>query len=304
MKAGYGIIGTGSFASALARVTRAPALLYGTAAPRGDAGGQARFTPDPAELCREARFLVLAVRGKHVADALEPLGAHLLGDHFVVHASGALLPEGTVSQVIKERTAVKRVGVLAGPALARDLEQDNPSALVIASAFDDVMLAGQKLLAAPPVLRVYRRRDLQGVELAAALSGVMTIAVGLVDGLELGAGPRALGITRAVAEMARFGNAAGAGEAAFSGLAGLGNVLVRSQTGSEHAEDYQLGLALARGDRSGSSEGADTARVAQTLGRRLGVRTPILDGVVALVDGKATATDVLSRLTEMQALEE
>src|SRR3990167_5770848 len=129
-----------------------------------------------------------------------------------------------------------KIGALAGPALPGALAIGEFSSMVVASPFDEVVAETRRLLNAPPVLRVYGSKDLSGVELASALSGAYIVALGLADGLGMGAGPRAVLITRAIAEASRLGAALGADPRTFSGLAGLGNILVRA--GSERSADY------------------------------------------------------------------
>lgn len=262
-----------------------------------------RATTDPAELAARCRLLVIAVPSTDVYSRARLLGDVVDATHLIVHAVGALsVPydephdseELGVSQVFLEETPVLRVGVLAGPALPSDLITGNFSSVVVASAYDEVTAHARRLLGVPPALRVYGSRDIVGVELAAALSGAYTIAIGMSDALEVGPGPRAVLITRAVAEAARLCVAAGGEQRTFAGLAGLGNLLVRTSAASgANSVDYQLGLRLGRGEthHSNHSEGALAARAGAHLAKRLGVRMPVLSGVAAVVSGKMTAAE-------------
>jgi len=190
-------------------------------------------TTDLAQAAR-ARLLVLTLPSLRVVDTILALGAHVSGEHVVLHALGAPVDVGgalaRVSQVIRAETAVRRIGVLAGPALPQDLATGRPAALVVASAFDEVVAQARRVFDVPARLRVYGSRDLSGVELASALSSALTIALGLADGLGMGAGPRAVLVCRAVAEATRLIVAAGGVEKTFAGLAGLGNLLVRASS--------------------------------------------------------------------------
>jgi glycerol-3-phosphate dehydrogenase (NAD(P)+) len=169
-------------------------------------------TSDPRRLAAEARFLVLAVASTDVRDRARELGDVIDGSHIVVHAIGALATPTNerVSEVMAQGLPTLKIGVLAGPALPPDLIEGQFASMVIASTFDEVVAEGRRLLNAPPGLRVYASKDLVGVELASALAGAYTVALGLADGLGMGAGPRAVLITRAVAEASRLGAAAGA----------------------------------------------------------------------------------------------
>jgi len=321
-----GIVGTGAFGTALAGVI---AGQGGKVVLWGDDEGRVRelattrknerrlpgvtlpasvkATSDAAELAGEARLVILAVPSTRVGRTVRALGKVLDGRHLLVHAVGALVGgQERVSELVKRETPVKRVGAVAGPALARDLADKKPCALVVASPFDEVINVTRHALTALPSLRVYTSRDLTGVELASALSGAMTVAVGLGDGLGFGVGPRAVLMTRAVAEAARVGVAAGARERTFGGMAGLGNLLVRAfSVSNERSDDYRLGLALATKDAARpETEGSRTAGAAVKLARHLGVKTPILDAVDGVVNEGLSAKEAAARLLETVAEEE
>ena len=305
-----GIVGAGTFGTALGSVlaragrrvilwsrdraivdaiqtTRRSPRLHAAALPE-----PLEATADPRWLAEQARFLVLAVSSQDVRDRSRELGDVLDGSHIVVHAIGALAAPTNerVSEVMLRGMATQKVGVIAGPSLPDDLVEDlsvyHSASLVIASRFDDVVAEGRRLLNAPPGLRVYTSKDLIGVELASALSGAYTVALGMADGLGIGAGPRAVLVTRAVAEASRLGQAAGAEPRTFAGLAGLGNLLVRA-TG-DRSQDYVLGRRLVHGiataDRA-STEGARAALAGLELANSLRVRVPVLQGIAAVIAG-------------------
>jgi glycerol-3-phosphate dehydrogenase (NAD(P)+) len=250
-------------------------------------------TADPRKLATESRFLIMAVSSTDVRDRARELGEFLDGSHIVVHAVGALAaPDNErVSEVLRQGLPTLKIGVLAGPALPVDLVKGDFSSMVVASTFDEVVAEARRLVNAPPLLRVYGSKDLPGVELASALAGAYTVALGLCDGLRMGPGPRAVLVTRAIAEGARLSQAAGAEARTFSGLAGLGNMLVRS---TEHSADYMLGRRLADGvvtADGGRTEGARAAIAGDALARQLRVRMPVLQGLAAVLAGRAEPRD-------------
>jgi glycerol-3-phosphate dehydrogenase len=220
-----GIVGAGSFGTALGSVlaragrrvvmwSRDPAVVDAITTkrscprlPEAPLPAPLEATADPRKLAAEARFLVLAVSSKDVRDRARELGNFVDGSHIVVHAVGALaLPTNDrVSEVLQQGLPTLKVGVLAGPALPADLAQGVFSSIVVASTFEEVVREARRLLNVPPALRVYGSKDLAGVELASALAGAYTVALGLCDGLAMGPGPRAVLITRAVAEASRPG---------------------------------------------------------------------------------------------------
>jgi glycerol-3-phosphate dehydrogenase (NAD(P)+) len=321
-----GIVGAGSFGTALASVlaragrrvvmwSRDPAVADAInttrSCPRLPAAplpAPLEATADPRRVAAEARFLVMAVSSKDVALRSKELGGFLDGSHIVVHAIGALaVPTNErVSEVMEQGLPTLKIGVIAGPALPADLAAGEFSSVVVASRFDEVVSEARRLLNAPPTLRVYSSKDLAGVELSSALSGAYTVALGLCDGLDMGAGPRAVLITRVVAEASRLIHAAGAETKTFSGLAGLGNMLVRGgkRIGSE---DYQLGRRLAEGVITADGERTEGARAALagvTLADRLRVRMPVLTGVAAVLSRRAEPRDVAKLIGDTVAIEE
>ncbi len=335
-----GIVGAGTFGTALGSVLARAGrrvILYSRDVAVVEAIQQTRRCPrlptaqlpepleataDARKLASEARFLVLAVSSRDVRTRARELGDVLDGSHIVVHAIGALpapadqkgktgsgthLVNERVSEVLLDGMPTQKVGVLAGPALPADLAQSIYSSMVVASRFDEVVSEGRRLLSAPPALRVYTSKDLVGVELASALAGAYTVALGLADGLSLPTGPRAVLVTRAVAEASRLGQAAGAEPRTFAGLAGLGSLLVRSQQGGDKSADYLLGRRLAEGivtaDAS-RTEGARAALAAVELAASLKVRMPVLQGIAAVLTGKLEPRDAAQLIGDQVATEE
>ena len=138
-----------------------------------------------------------------------------------------------------------RVGVLSGPSFALEVARGQPTALVAAS---EHALVREALIAAfhGPSLRVYASDDIVGVEVGGAVKNVLAIATGLCDGLNLGMNARAALITRGLAEMTRLGVALGARAETFTGLSGLGD-LVLTATG-DLSRNRKVGLLLAAGN--------------------------------------------------------
>jgi len=273
-----------------------------------------RATVDPQELTDSARLLVIAVPSSDVYSRARLLGDVVDPSHLIVHAVGALsVPfdeprdqanELFVHQVFMEETPVLRVGVLAGPALPNDICGGAFSSVVVASGYDEVIAHARRLLGVPPALRVYGGRDMIGVELSAALSGVYTVAIGMSDALGVGPGPRAVLITRAVAEAARLCVAAGGEQKTFAGLAGLGNLLVRTSAESrEYSVDYQLGVGLGRDHELDLTEGGRAARAGARLAAKLGVRMPVLSAVNAVVSGQLSAAEAAKMADSVAAQE-
>ena len=198
-----------------------------------------------------------------------------------------------------------RAGVLSGPSFALEVARRQPTALVAASQHAEVRAA---LVAAfhSPSLRVYASDDLVGVEVGGAVKNVMAIAAGLCDGLQLGLNARAALITRGLAEMTRLGVALGARAETFTGLSGLGD-LVLTATG-DLSRNRKVGLLLAQGKSLEEvlaslghvAEGVYCARTVVQRAASLGVDMPIAQSVVALLDGRLKASEAVALLMERE----
>lgn len=191
--------------------------------------------------------------------------------------------------------------VLSGPSFAAEVARGQPTALVAASASPRLrdLLVGAFHGSA---LRIYASDDMVGVEVGGAVKNVLAIATGLCDGLQLGLNARAALITRGLAEMTRLGVALGARPETFTGLSGLGD-LVLTATG-HLSRNRQVGLLLAQGktlqqaiDSLGHvAEGVYCARTVVQRARQLGCEMPIAEAVLALLDGRLSMGEVLGQL--------
>jgi glycerol-3-phosphate dehydrogenase (NAD(P)+) len=206
----------------------------------------------------------------------------------VLSLTKGLDPEsgGRLSQLVEGRS----VAVLSGPNFAEELAEGLPAAAVIASA--DAPLAEELQEAVNSLaFRVYVNDDLVGVELCAAAKNVIALAAGGVDGLRLGDNAKAALIARGLAEMARLGEACGARAETFSGLAGMGDLIVTCW--SRHGRNRHAGELIARGAAPeeaaaeiGTVEGLTTAPVLRDLSHRVGIELPITEGVCHVLDGQ------------------
>jgi glycerol-3-phosphate dehydrogenase (NAD(P)+) len=212
-------------------------------------------------------------------------------------------PALPISEVVRQETSLKLLGALAGPARPADLEEWSPAGLICGSAFEEVVAAVRQVLVCT-TLRVYANRDLVGVEVARALSGMVALASGVCDVLEFGTSARAMLVSRSAAEIARLGMALGGKERTFLGLAGFGGFNLASD--DTDGADFQLGRLL------GSGMAISVAQ--QQLGRpcvspsaipdafelagRLGVHMPILSALERLVFARAPIATVVRQILE------
>lgn len=210
----------------------------------------------------------------------------------------------TMSGVIARRLPYARIAALSGPSLALEVAKHVPTAVVAASEDPAIARVVQELFNTP-AFRVYSSTDLAGVELGGALKNVFAIAAGVCDGLGFGDNTKAALITRAIAEMRRIGVAGGAQADTFAGLSGLGDLTVTCF--SRHSRNRTFGEKLGRGGQAAAIltemvsvvEGFPTARSARQLAGKLGVVSPIIDEVHAMLfeakNPKEAVRDLMTR---------
>jgi glycerol-3-phosphate dehydrogenase (NAD(P)+) len=194
-----------------------------------------------------------------------------------------------------------RVGVLSGPSFAIEVARGQPTALVAASL--DASLCDEAVDALhSDNLRIYTSDDPVGVEVGGAVKNVLAIATGIADGMQLGLNARAALITRGLAEMTRLGVALGARPETFTGLSGLGD-LVLTATG-DLSRNRSVGRRLAEGlplarilaELGHVAEGVPTTPMVLQRAAALGVEMPIAEAVAAVLDGRTTPAQALEQL--------
>jgi glycerol-3-phosphate dehydrogenase (NAD(P)+) len=297
------VVGAGAWGTAFARVLRDRGHEVTVAARDREqaraimeTGRNARYLPDvsldgiAAAALDEApladsELVVLAVPSRSFGEVV----AALPEDGPVLSLTKGLDPAtgNRLSTLFGDRP----VAVLSGPNFAEEIGHGLPAAAVIASEDQKLVERLQQELNSV-IFRVYVNSDVVGVELAAASKNVIALAAGGVDGLGLGDNAKSGIVTRGLAEMARLGEASGARNETFSGLAGMGDLIVTCW--SHHGRNRRAGELIARGASPeeaaaeiGTVEGLTTAPVLRGLAQRVGVEMPITNAVCEILDGRS-----------------
>jgi glycerol-3-phosphate dehydrogenase (NAD(P)+) len=277
-------------------------------------GRNERFLPGvqlPRELVIEgdlhraiemAECIVVAVPSKAFRQVTQSLASHT--GVVVSVTKGIEYDTGlTMCGILAENAPKARSAVLSGPTFAIEVAREIPTAIVAASR--DAATASQaQSLFNRPTFRVYTSSDLLGVELGGALKNVIAIAAGVGDGLGFGDNSKAALVTRAIVEMRRLGVACGAQGDTFTGLSGLGDLMVTCF--SRHSRNRGFGERVGRGEPPAAvaesmlavAEGYPTARSAYQLARKHQVMTPVIDEVYAMLhQGKDVGRAVRDLMT-------
>jgi glycerol-3-phosphate dehydrogenase (NAD(P)+) len=251
---------------------------------------------------RGAELVVLAVPSRAFGEVLDSLP----GAEPLLSLTKGLDPASgeRLSTLVRGRP----IAVLSGPNMADEVAAGLPGAAVIASEDEPLAVELQGAINST-VFRIYVNTDLVGVELCAAAKNVIALAAGGVDGLGLGDNAKAALITRGLVEMARLGEAAGAQPETFSGLAGMGDLIVTCWHAS--GRNRRAGELIARGASAADAaaeigqvvEGLTTAPVLRDLSRRLRIELPITEGVCQVLAGVPLA-ELVSSLMRREPTEE
>ena len=255
-----------------------------------------------------ATVVVMAVPSHGFRAILELAAPHLPAGVPVLSVAKGLEERSLkrMTEVIAEVAPGCPPAALTGPNLAGEILAGQPAATVVASE-DEAVAADLQRLLASDALRVYTNADVVGCELAGALKNVIAIASGMGDGMGFGDNTRATLITRGLAELTRLGTAMGGEEPTFSGLAGMGDLVVTCI--SRRSRNRHVGEELGTGRTvdevvSGMSmvaEGVKTSRVALDLASTVGVELPITEQVVAVLDRRRTPAEALAALMQREA---
>lgn len=294
-----GILGSGPWGRALATLAaeagNEPRIGYRGEPPRGFRG-----SPNLSALAREVELLLVAVDPWEVRDVVRA-AAPGPANRVVIAARGLEPDTGKwLTGIITDESRALRVGALAGPALASEILNRRPSAMVVASEYKEVCGLVQEGLHSS-ICRIYTSQDLRGVETAGAIVRVLAVALGVADGLGLGVGVRGVVVTRGLAEARRLGAALGAEEATFAGLAGVGD-LVACGNHPEHP-GYVAGRAIVQS--AGKNEGVmRDARGLLALAARHGVTLPLTEAIAAIGAGRLQPRQAIDLLMRREATAE
>ncbi len=258
------------------------------------------------ELCRDKKIIILAVPSFAVRSVAHSIKDIISPDTIVVNVGKGFEESSLMrlSEVIKEELPNNDVVILSGPSHAEEIARGVPTTIVAACKNRESAEYVQDLLMNTN-LRVYVNDDIIGVELGGALKNIIAVCAGVCDGLGLGDNTKAALITRGLAEIARLGTAMGAQDETFTGLTGMGDLIVTCT--SMHSRNRRCGIFIGQGlsaddatKRVGMTvEGCVAAKAAYMLSRKYNIEMPITEQLYKVItedkDIKTALNDLMER---------
>jgi len=238
----------------------------------------------------KGKELVLVVVPSHCMREVAGNMNGLVSDHTIVVSASKGIENKTHLTMLKilrekiENLDDDHLGVLSGPSFAKEVANQVPTVVAVASSDPETGRYVQKVFSSP-CFRVYVNDDPVGVEIGGAVKNVIALAAGICDGMGLGYNARAALITRGLTEMKRLGTQLGADPLTLAGLAGVGDLMLTC-TG-ELSRNYTVGKKIGKGQKIEAiisemrmvAEGVKTTRSVYNLSKKIGVELPICNEV-------------------------
>ena len=252
------------------------------------------FTTDLEQAVKGKDVLVLAVPSPYTRSTSHSMAPYVGKGQIIVNVAKGIEEHTllTLSQIIEEEIPQAEVAVLSGPSHAEEVGRGIPTTIVVGARKKATAEYLQNIFMSE-VFRVYISPDVLGIELGAALKNVVALAAGIADGLGYGDNTKAALITRGIAEIARLGTAMGGKAETFSGLTGIGDLIVTCA--SMHSRNRRAGILIGQGYTMEEAmkevkmvvEGVYSAKAAMELAAKYQVQLPIIEQVnKVLFEGK------------------
>ena len=255
------------------------------------------------ETLAQSHDVLIVVPSHAFRSVLQNIKHHLSPDARVISATKGLDAETgqPLSAVFREEMGDRPYAVLSGPSFAKEVAANMPTAVTIASEDAD-WLATVAARFHQQTFHVYTSQDVLGVSLGGAVKNVMAIAVGMADGLGFGTNTKTALITRGLAEMMRLGEALGAQRETFTGLSGVGDLVLTCS--DNQSRNRRFGLAIGQGQAVQAAEeaigqvveGKRNAQEVVTLARQHDVNMPIAEQVFRVLYENAPIATAVNAL--------
>ena len=263
------------------------------------------ITNDIEEAIKDKEIILLSIPTHGVRGVLEEHKDLFTKDQVLVNVAKGIENDTLmrISEIVKEILPDNRYAILSGPSHAEEVGLDMPTTVVSASETREVAEFVQDTFMTPR-FRVYTNPDVVGVELGGALKNIVALGAGIADGLEYGDNTKAALMTRGIFEMARLGAELGAEESTFSGLAGIGDLIVTCT--SMHSRNRRAGILIGQGlslDEATKEigmvvEGIKTTKSAFKLAEKYNISMPITEEIYNVLYNDTDVRKSVSNLME------
>ena len=259
-----------------------------------------RFTCNIEETVRGKDIIVLVVPSAHMRETVKKIAPFIDLDNeehkqIIVNCTKGIEEDTlmVMSDVILDEIPGCNVCVLSGPSHAEEVGKDMPTTIVVGAFDKDIARYVQNTFMSN-TFRVYISPDMLGIEIGAALKNVIALDAGMADGYGCGDNTKAALITRGIAEIGRLGMAMGGKFETFSGLSGIGDLIVTCA--SMHSRNRRAGILIGQGKSMQEAmdevkmvvEGVYSAKAAKGLADKYGISMPIVTEVNAILfEGKS-----------------
>ncbi|MGF1669502.1 MAG: NAD(P)H-dependent glycerol-3-phosphate dehydrogenase [Balneolaceae bacterium] len=264
---------------------------------------------------REGDLIVFATPSHAIREVAGMLKDDVQRDSIVVSVAKGIeqntfmTPTQILAEVLDGIVLEDQIGALSGPSHAEEVSKFKPTTVVAAAYSKRVAREIQKIFMTP-MFRVYTNNDIAGVEIGGAVKNIMAIAAGILDGADLGDNAKAALITRGLHEMKRMGTMMGASRDTFSGLTGMGDLIVTCT--SKHSRNRYVGYRIGKGENLKEitdsmnmiAEGVKTTRSVSQWAKRNKVEMPITSAVKKVLFENMNPEDALYELMTRNPKEE
>ena len=261
-------------------------------------------TESMADAVTKSNVIFVAVPSSSFREVVKQIAVFAPEEVMLISTTKGIEPSSfkLMSQVMDEELPKSKIGVLSGPNLAKEIASKNPTGTVIASNIEEIRETVKDILRSD-TFRVYTNDDMFGIELGGSLKNIYAIIAGLAASIGMGHNTNSMLVTRALAEMARFGRELGADPMTFLGLAGVGDLVVTCST--PLSRNYRIGQALGEGrsieqaltEVGQVAEGVNTLRLVKEKADELGVYMPLVNGLYRIVYDNQPIKNIVSSLT-------
>jgi glycerol-3-phosphate dehydrogenase (NAD(P)+) len=258
---------------------------------------------DIVHCINECSIIVLAVSSQGIRDVMEKIKGHVDGKQIFVNVSKGIENSTLlrISEIVSSYYPDNHYVAFSGPSHAEEVCKGIPTTIVSASKSRFAAEFVQDVFITPR-LRVYTNPDVVGVELGGSLKNVIALGAGICDGLGYGDNAKAALMTRGIREIARLGQAMGADVSTFTGLTGIGDLIVTCT--SMHSRNRRCGIQLGQGkslEEAVSSigmvvEGVYTTKAAYALSKEYSIEMPITNEIYKILYEGCSAKEAVSNL--------